>query len=293
MTKPSPGLLELGCCAWFAAAASLAAEDPPLWSGVLEVGGLASAAGTSHPDDGREAVGEALAEARIYWQPLLGIRLGLGAAADGHDYQGGPESVRAEGWYMRLPATIMLDEHIGFTSLSSAGESRAVGVPASSGHQWQVEAGLLYVRDADFYCALTAVVTSRFGLRPSIFPLPSLAWTISPVWSLTVVDEIDDMSRLTRTLTAHWACSLLVDARFFEYRLPGNGGQPAVLADERAIIGIEGKWRPWGSDALIVRPYIGDAVYRMLTLRSADGQTLSTTRVSPTLSAGMTLYAAF
>lgn len=285
------GLLVLG--AWIATASVLPAEDPPLWSGKLELGGLASADGASHPDDGRVGVDESLLEARLYWQPLLGIRLGLGAAADGHDYTGGPLNASADGIFLRLPATVMFNEHLGFTSLSSVGQSTADGAPARSGHQWQVEAGLLYVRDEDLYIALTAVVTSRFGMKPSIFPLPSLAWKISPEWSLTVVDEVDDMSRLTRTITEHWACSLLVDARFFEYALPGGGGQPAVLADERAIIGIEGAWRPWGDDRLSLRPYLGDAVYRRITLRDANGQTISNTRVAPAVSAGMTLYAEF
>jgi hypothetical protein len=275
-----------------AAAALLPAEDPPLWSGKLELGGLATADGASHPDDGRVAVDEAMAEARIYWQPMLGIRIGVGAGAESHDYQGGPRSATGDGRSVRLPAPIMFSEHLGFTSLSSLGESTSAGEPARSGHQWQVEAGLLYVRDADLYIALTAVVTSRFGKKPSIFPLPSLSWTISPDWSLTVVDEVDDISRLTRTISAHWACSLMVDARFFEYALPGDGGQPAVLADERAIIGIEAAWRPWGNDSLSLRPYLGDAVYRLITLRNSDGRSLSTTRVSPSVSAGVTLAAA-
>ncbi len=281
------------CGAWIAAAALLPAADPPPWSGILELGGLASADGASRPADGRIGVDEAMAEARAFWQPLLGIRLGLGAAADSHAYLGGPYPATANGVQLRLPATIMFSEHLGFTSLSSIGASSAAGASGRSGHQWQIEAGLLYARDADLYAALTVVATSRLGMKPSLFPLPSLAWTISPDWSLTVVDEIDDMSRLTRTITAHWACSLLLDARFFEYALPGGGGRPAVLADERAIIGIEGAWRPWGDDAFSLRPYLGDAVYRRITLRSDDGQTISNTRVAPALSAGVTLRSAF
>ena len=268
-----------------------AAEDPPLWSGTLEVG--ASHAQPVSTSDSDLAVDEALAEARTYWQPRLGIRLGLGVGGSYQRYDGEPLSTSGDSVWLRLPATVMWSEHWGFTSLSSVGSSTAPGVPFNDGRRWQVQAGVLWVRDADLLIATSLVVNFRLERGPLIFPLVSLFWRIDEAWSLTVVDEMDNISRLTRTFDEQWAASLMIDARFFEFALPGQDGGPAVFDDDRAIIGLEGAWRPWRNARLAVRPFIGAVVARHIALLDDQGEQLSSTWIPPAPVAGLSLRADF
>jgi hypothetical protein len=187
----------------------------------------------------------------------------------------------------------MLSDHLGITTLDSIGQASAPGVPEREARQWQIEGGLLLARDEGLYAALVAVITSRPGLRPLVFPLISFFWAIDPSWSLTLVDDLDNVSRLQRTISAQWAASLVVDARFFEFALDRNAGAAAVLEDERAICGFEADWSPWGNTALIVRPFVGGVVYRRITLRAGDGQQLSSTRVAPAPCLSLTMVAEF
>ena len=131
--------------------------------------------------------------------------------------------------------------------------------------------------------ALSAVVNSRLGLPPAIFPLMSLAWRIDDAWKLTVIDDIDNVSRLTRRIDPAWAASLLLDVRLFEFALAHDAGGPEVFVDDRAIFGIECDWRPLGADRLgerwlAVRPFIG-VVVRHIAQRTADGEELSSSWV--------------
>ena len=274
-------------------AATLAgAADPPLWSGTLQAGYVH--AGPGRLDDGDDLrVDESLGEARAYWQPRLGIRVGLGIGGGVHDYTGGAEEVRGEAVWLRLPATVMFSEHLGFTSLSSLGSATDGTASTREGRVWQVQAGLLLVRDEDLLVAFSAVVNSRIGTGPSAMPLISLAWRIDDRWHLTVVDEIDNVSRLTRTWDPRWSASLAVDVRFFEFALAGRDGGPAVLADDRAIVGIEGGWRPLGDDRLIVRPFAGAVVLRRIILRDGDGNDLATDWVAPAPAVGLSLRGDF
>lgn len=273
-------------------AAAVPAEDPPPWSGTVQAGYVHAATGRVDGGGGL-AVDETLAEARTYWQPRLGIRVGLGIGGGFHDYDGSPEDVRGEAAWLRLPATVMFSEHLGLTSLSSLGTATDGKADAEDGRQWQVEAGLLLVRDKDLLVALSAVVNSRIGMRPSIIPLVSLYWRIDDSWRLTVVDEVDNVSRLTYAWDPAWAASLAVDVRFFEFALDHRDGGAAVLADDRALVGIEGDWRPFRDDRLLVRPFAGAVVVRRITLRDADGGELSVRRVAPAPAFGLSLRGDF
>ncbi len=281
-----PGIV----CLAFAAAAS-AAEEPPPWSGAAELG--ASHATPSAGPDGTLAVDEYFFETRGYWQPRRGIRLGLGVGGGFQRYNGEPVDTRAQSVWLRLPATVMWSEHWGSTSLSSIGSSTAENVPVAEGRRWQVEAGLLWVRDADLLVSLLAVVNSRLERGPRTFPLVSLYWRIDDTWSLTVIDELDNISRLTRTFDNAWAASLLVDARFYEFALDDGDRGPAVLDDDRAIVGIEGAWRPWRDEQLALRPFVGVVVARHITLLDEDGNQVSSSWQSPSVIAGLSLRAAF
>lgn len=238
-------------------------------------------------------VDESLAEARGYWQPRLGVRLGLGVGGGIHAYDGGPEVMRGEAAWLRLPATVMFSQHLGFTSLSSLGAATDGKADAADGRQWQIEGGLLVVRDADLLIAFTAVANSRIGMRPSVIPLVSLSWRIDDAWHLTVVDEIDNVSRLTYAWDPRWAASLAVDVRFFEFAIDHRDGEAAVFADDRAIVGMEGAWHPFGDDRLVVRPFAGAVVARRITLRDEDGDELSTRRPSPAPAFGLSLRGDF
>lgn len=275
--------------ALFTALAVLAqAEDPPPWSGTLQAGYVH--AGPGRLDGGGHLrVDESLAEARTYWQPRLGIRVGLGVGGGIHDYAGGAEDVRGEALWLRLPATVMFSEHLGFTSLSSIGRATAGMADADDGRRWQVQAGLLVVRDADLLVAFSVVASSRLGMQPSIFPLISLSWRIGDAWHLTVIDEIDQVSRLVHAWNPRWSASLAVDVRFFEFARDGGEGGAAVLADDRAIIGLEGSWRPLGDDRLAVRPFAGVVVLRRITLRDGDGEDLATDWAAPAPAFGISL----
>jgi len=288
-----PAALALGLVAWAMAVTVAVAEDPPLWSGILELEAIAGASGGTHPDDGRQGADESYAEARLYWQPRLGIELGLGAGSESIEYHGAIHSGAAQGQWLRLPAMVMFSEHLGIVTLDSIGLASAPGVPEREARQWQIEGGLLLVRDENLYAALAAVITSRRGLRPSVIPLISLYWAIAPSWSLTLVDDLDNVSRLQRAFSAQWAASLVVDARIVEFALDRSAGAAAVLEDERAICGVEADWSPWGDAALIMRPFAGGVVYRRITLRSADGQRLASTRVAPVPCLSLTLVAEF
>ena len=267
------------------------AADPPTWSGVLETGATQAAQARTDGDD--LTVGEAWMESRLYWQPRLGVRLGLGAGGDVHRYDGAPRTATGDELMLRLPATVMFSEHWGFTSLSSWGNGTLREAQPHAGHHWQIEAGALYVRDSDHLIALTAVATSQQGRRPSFIPLISAFWRFDQDWSLTVVDEVDDQSRLTRRMSERWELSLLVDARFYDYSLTRGEDGSAVLDDERAIVGIEAGWRPLGDERLLVRPFIGAVVARRVAVLTSDGDDLATRWVRPAPAAGLNLRAGF
>lgn len=273
------------------AAVACAAEDPPLWSGALEVGAFRAA--PSAGPDGELAVDESLLEVRTYWQPRLGVRLGVGAGGGYQRYDGEPVTADGRSVWLRVPATVMWSPHWGFTSLSSIGSATEEDVAVRDGRRWQVEAGVLWVHDADLLIAVTAVVNSRLERSPQVFPLISMLWKINDAWSLTIVDEIDNISRFTRTFDDGWAASVLVDVRFFEYALDDGNGGPAVLDDERAIIGLEGAWRPWRDARLALRPFVGAVVARHVTLLDADGEQVSSSWQSSVVVAGLSLRSDF
>ena len=273
------------------AVAAFAAEDPQVWSGVAEVG--AFHATQSAGPDGDLAVDESLLEVRGYWQPRRGIRLGLGVGGALNRYDGEPIDTRAKSVWLRIPATVMWSEHWGFTSLSSIGNSTADHVPFANGHRWQLQTGLLWVRDSDLLVSLSTVVNSRINRGPSVIPLVSLYWRIDDAWSLTVIDEIDNISRLTRTFTSTCSGSFLVDVRFYEFALADGARGPTVLDDDRAIVGLEGAWSPWGGEQLAVRPFAGMAVMRHITLRNSDGDQVSSSWQSPAIVAGISLRSTF
>lgn len=279
----------IACCG--CASAALAAEDPPLWSGAAEIGAFHAA--PSAGSTGELAVDESLFEARGYWQPRLGVRLGLGVGGGLQRYDGEPIDTKADTVWLRLPATVMWSQNWGFTSLSSIGSSTAEDVPFAQGRRWQVQGGILWVRDADLLVSLSAVVNSRLNRAPMVIPLVSLYWRIDESWSLTVIDEIDNISRLTRTFSKDWSASFLVDARFYEFALDDAAGGPAVLGDDRAIVGIEGAWNPWSDDHLAVRPFAGAVVMRHITLRDGEGEQISSSWQSPALVAGISLRSSF
>jgi hypothetical protein len=152
-----------------------------------------------------------------------------------------------------------------------------------------VQAGPVWVRDEDLIVALLVNVASRDGLPPSVFPFPSLYWRFHEDWRLTVVDEVDNLSRLAWRVRDRLDLGLRVDVRLREYSLAAA----EVLEDDHVGIALDASWRPFASDALALTPFIGAMVWRRLELRDGDGDVVDRSTGRPSALAGLCLRAEF
>lgn len=254
------------------------AEDPPPWSGIALVSASHAGAADLSGGAGTVEVGELFGEARLHWQPRAGIRVGLGLGGGAHRYHSAELRSRfaidddlAEAW-LRVPATVMMSEHWGVTTLSSFGVAGDGSAPPADGRRYTIQAGALLVRDRDLLVSVGVVVSSRLERSPSVFPLVTAYWRFAEDWRLTVIDEIDNASRLTWRLDPALDLGLLVDVRFFEFALDHDlPGEAAVLRDERIIVGLEAEWRPLRGEVLAVRPFAGAAIARRLSVFDEQG----------------------
>lgn len=242
-------------------------------------------------DQGRVGTDSQLIEGRVFWRPHPAVRigLGLGASRDGYVSEDVdpiadiPDHVQH--LWLRLPISVMGSPHWGLTLQGSVGSGTDGAASERSGRQYQFQGGPVFVRDADFILCLLLNVSTRINDRPSIFPFPSLYWHFHEDWRLTLVDEVDNVSRLTWQLSKNIAVGLRLDVRFREAALSGD----ASLSDDHAGLACESSWQPFQHPGLVVTPFAGAMLARRLTLRSQDGSERWSATTRPIPWAGLSI----
>jgi hypothetical protein len=278
----------------FIGAVDLQAEDSP-WSGTAT-----GTTGWVFPSAIRDHAGhigsdELLAETRLFWRPHRAVRVGLGLAAsrDGFDRDGTdpaldlPDHVQ-HGW-MRVPVAVMFSPHWGISLQGSLGTGTDGEASMQAGRQYQIQAGPLFIRDDNLIVSVLVNVSSRIDEDPSVFPVVSLYWRIAPEWRLTVIDEVDNVSRLTWAMREELDLGLRVDVRLREAALAGD----QVLVDDRVSVAFEAAWHPLGRERLDVIPFIGTMLARRLAMRDAQGDERWSIITRPALMLGLDLRASF
>ncbi len=253
-----------------------AAEQPAQVVVAVETRWTAPVTFTADPGTDRVATYEQMAEARVFYRPHRAVRIGVGVGIErgtymqdlGADGQATdtpadtlPDHVRAA--WLRLPAALMFSPHWGFTSLTSVGTATADGVAPAHDRHWTIEAGPVWVRNDDLLICLLVQCSTRIGRGPSIFPFPSVDWQIAPAWHLTVVDEIDGISRITWRTASTFSLGLRADVRFREYRVADEQSQ--ALADDQLAAGCEATWYSTADDQAQLTAFSGASLIRRLT----------------------------
>lgn len=284
-----------GIAALVIASSLLAGAEPSTVTGAAVVSADHAWPADFRDDQGRIGVDSLLLEGRVFWRPHPAVRIGLGIGASRDDYTSDGVDPSADlpahvqHLWLRLPISVMGSPHWGVSLQGSVGTGTDGMADARSGRQYQFQGGPVFVRDDNLILCLLLNVSSRINDRPSIFPFPSLYWRFHDDWRLTLVDEVDNVSRLTWQIHDLLAVGLRLDVRFREAALNGD----AVLADDHAALACEASWRPFHQDVLVVTPFAGAVLARRLTLRSQDGSERWSAMVRPTPWAGLSLRAEF
>lgn len=235
-------------------------------------------------EHGQLSVDSLLAEGRVFWRPHPAIRIGLGIGASRDDYASDgvdplvqlPDHVQHV--WLRLPVSVMGSMHWGLSLQGSVGIGTDGHEDGRPERQYQFQGGPVYVRDPDLIICLLLNVSSQIDRSPSIFPFPSVYWHFCDDFRLTVIDEVDNVSRLMWRMRDDIDVGLRLDVRFREAALAGN----AVLSDDHVALACEGSWRPFCQDGLIITPFVGAVLARRLTLRvDGDERWSATTRPAP------------
>lgn len=283
-----PLAMALGCVG------SLSAADSAPWNVVFN-GEARWTAPVDCDDDnsGRHtiATNEQMGELRAFYRPYEGLRVGLGVGAERGDYDDDDgDRLRVRALWVRLPAAVMFSPHWGLTSLTSYGGAAADGADVLHDRRWAVQAGPLWVRDDKLLIGLLVNCTTRVGQRPGVFPFPTVEWQITPDWHLTIVDEMDSISRLTWRAAQDYALGLRVDVRLREYSLADD--HESVMTDDQLALGLEGTWLPCGDDKLRLTAFAGAEVLRNLTYIE-NGTTVDTQRAGAAFTGGLQARADF
>lgn len=235
-------------------------------------------------DQGHLSVDSLLAEGRVFWRPHPAIRIGLGIGASRDDYASdGVDPIaqlpdHVQHLWLRLPISVMGSMHWGLSLQGSVGIGTDGHEDGRPERQYQFQGGPVYVRDPDLIICLLLNVSSQIDRSPSIFPFPSVYWHFCDDFRLTVIDEVDNVSRLMWRMRDDIDVGLRLDVRFREAALAGN----AVLSDDHVALACEGSWRPFCHDGLVITPFVGAVLARRLTLRvDGDERWSSTTQPVP------------
>ena len=259
-------------------------EEPVLVTSAIVVNADHAWPADFRSDSGHLSVDSMLAEGRVFWRPHPAVRIGLGIGASRDDYDSDgvdpiaelPDHVQHV--WLRLPVSVMGSMHWGLSLQGSVGIGTDGHENRRPERQYQFQGGPVYVRDPDLIICLLLNVSSQIDRSPSIFPFPSVYWHFCDDFRLTVIDEVDNVSRLMWRMRDDIDVGLRLDVRFREAALAGN----AALSDDHVALACEGSWRPFCQDGLVITPFVGAVLARRLTLRvDGDERWSATTHPTP------------
>ena len=230
------------------------------------------------------ATDEQMAEVRLIYRPHIAVRVGAGVGVEQGDYVGDVTSTGVRAAWVRVPAALMFSQHWGVSSLTSFGSATSDEVPLTHDHRWMVQAGPVWVRDDSLIIGIFVNVATRIGKRATVFPFPAVEWQIAPAWHLTIVDELDSISRLTWQVEPQYALGVRVDVRLREYRISDD--QQRALTDDQAALAIETTWCPASDNRLRLTLFTGAALVRRLSYLQ-DGDTVLSETAGPAFQAGL------
>ncbi len=262
----------------------IAGEEPALVTSAIVVSTEHAWPTEFRSDQGHLSIDSLLAEGRVFWRPHAAVRIGLGIGASRDDYASdGVDPVadlpdHVQHLWLRMPISVMGSMHWGLSLQGSVGIGTDGHEDGRLERQYQFQGGPVYVRDPDLIICLLLNVSSQIDRSPSVFPFPSIYWRFCEDFRLTVIDEVDNVSRLTWRVRNDIDVGLRLDVRFREAALKGN----AALSDDHVALACEGSWRPFCQDWLVVTPFVGAVLARRLTLRvDGDERWSATTRPAP------------
>lgn len=227
---------------------------------------------------------EQMAEVRLIYRPHIAVRVGAGVAVEHGNYVDDDSNLGVRATWVRVPAALMFSQHWGVSTLTSFGSATAEDVPVTHDHRWMIQAGPVWVRDKSLIIGLFANYATRIGQRASVFPFPAVEWQIAPAWHLTIVDELDSISRLTWQVEPRFALGVRVDVRLREYRISDD--QQRALTDDQAALAFETTWCPASDNRLRLTLFTGAALVRRLTYLQ-DGDTVLSETAGPAFQAGL------
>ena len=236
------------------------------------------------------ATHEQMGEVRFIYRPHIAVRVGIGLGVEHGDYVDDDTHTNVRAAWLRVPAAMMFSQHWGVSTLTSFGSATANDVPVTDDHRWTMQAGPVWVRDKSLIIGFFVNYATRIGRRASIFPFPSVEWDISSAWHLTVVDELDGISRLTWQVEPRFAIGVRADVRLREYRLADD--QERSLDDDQATLALETTWCPHGDNKLRLTLFTGASLLRQLTYRT-DGEVVTSETAGPAFQAGLQAHSEF
>lgn len=289
-----PGALILLAAAAVAAAEPAEAPALPTWSAQA----LTIAESTGDADltehGGSIAVDALTYEARLFWNPRPGTRLGFGLGGGFWDYDGSrlddEPTLRAH--RLRLGGLQMLSPHWGVILQEAVGVAYDGRLALSDGFATTTFAGPVWRRDADLFIAAGVFLTTAQSYRKAI-PMISVWWRIDERWTLELFDQVDNLSRLTWRMDDRFSAGLRLDAQQIQFAIEQPDGSAGGFRDTHASIGLECDWRPLGSEVLTIRPHVGWALMREVAFTDADGDELLSDSAEAAPTFGLTLKAAF
>ena len=269
------------------------AGEPDPWTllAVVETRWTAPVSFKDDDTDHRQTIEtfEQMGEVRFIYRPHLGVRVGIGLGVEHGNYLNDDSHLGVRAGWLRVPAALMMSQHWGLSTLTSFGSATANDVPVTHDHRWMIQAGPVWVRDQFHLIGVFVNYATRLGKAPRIFLFPSVEWLIAPALNLTVVDELDGISRLTWQVVPQYAIGLRADVRLREYRLAENN--EGALNDDQVAFGIETTWCPTG-ERMRLTMFAGASLMRRLTYL-VDGDTVLSKTAGPAFQGGFQVHSEF
>jgi hypothetical protein len=273
-----------------------AQSGPPTWAVQGQVAREHAAEADFQEHTGSLGVDTLTYEARLFWNPARGTRLGFGLGGGFWDYDGsmmsGEPLLRAH--RLRIGGLQMLTPHWGALAQLAVGVAYDSRTPMRDGLTNNLFVGPLWRRDEDLFLAVGLYRTAA-DQHAKIIPMLSLWWRMDEHWSLTIFDQIDNLSRFTWRANELFSAGVRLDVQQIQFALerPIVTGVASSFRDTHATIGVEGDWRPFASETFTVRPHAGWVVSRTVAFTDREGNKLLSESTDSAPAFGLTLLAAF
>jgi hypothetical protein len=269
------------------------ARPPWVVQGLVTGDHAAKADLEDHP--GQLGVDALTYEARLFWNPARGTRVGLGLGGGFWDYDGSQFAdepvLRAH--RVRLAGLQMVTPHWGVILQEAVGVAYDGRTTMREGLTTTTFVGPLWRRDEDLYLAVGVYLTTAADYVKTI-PMISAWWRINERWSLQVFDQVDNLSRLTWRADGRFSTGLRLDVQRIQFALERSvAGNAGGFSDTHAAIGLEADWRPFTSETLVIRPHAGWVLTRQVAFTDRDGNDLVSDAARSAPTAGLTILSAF